>query len=362
MLTVKAKATKNFIIFEIKIPLVARDNYELYRLIPIPQQIGYNMITLIPLSSHIVINIQKDSYLPMPENDIRNCQDIDLDYHLCPLTQPIHHMRAGENLCLKNLPTDQCQTLNVSCKESWTELTQLNTYIYFFCYRHTIRLMCENRITTEVLHKPGIITLGEGCLIKDSTYTIFSHKKRSNVFNQKADTLRIDIPSINEIFNTTIPTNPVESQNDSDDQSYFREIGKQLSELKKDNAGGILTGNITHHDVHQYTVLYLMVLCVAILSAVLLWRQRRRRPAPPPLPETGGYGGEAAAIELRPVGPACSTIRTISADMQCGECKCKNDQKQSNSDSVSDCVKGGSRLKNHKATSPRFFKQTYSSI
>lgn len=85
ILIVKARATKKFVIFEIKIPSVIRDNYELYRLIPIPQRIGVNMVSLIPLSEHIVINIQKDSYTPMPETDVRNCINIDWDIHLCPL-------------------------------------------------------------------------------------------------------------------------------------------------------------------------------------------------------------------------------------------------------------------------------------
>lgn len=110
LLTVKARASNKFIIFEIKIPLVSRDNFELYHLLPIPQQIENKMISLVPVSNYVAVNMQKDSYVPITERELHNCIEFDKDSHLCPLKQPIHQMKIDEQLCVKSQLSNQCQT------------------------------------------------------------------------------------------------------------------------------------------------------------------------------------------------------------------------------------------------------------
>lgn len=52
LLKTKARATQSYIIFEITFPLIARECFQLYKLLPVPQEINNKMISLIPVSDY----------------------------------------------------------------------------------------------------------------------------------------------------------------------------------------------------------------------------------------------------------------------------------------------------------------------
>lgn len=128
LLKVKARTTKQYMLFEVKIPLVTREDYELYNLIPIPLQVAGSMVTITPIAHHLVINIHKDSFIPMSEDDWGRCKPYDHDDFICPLKKPIYQMTSDHNLCVKDQVANQCQTESKECIDQWTELSIVNTY------------------------------------------------------------------------------------------------------------------------------------------------------------------------------------------------------------------------------------------
>ncbi|CAH2109313.1 unnamed protein product [Euphydryas editha] len=133
LLKVKAKVTKEYFIFEIRIPLVTRDYYEIYNLIPIQQGNKSSMISIKPIADYIALNIQKDSYLPMTQADIQKCRQFDEYTYLCMLRTPIYHMTSDKSLCVRSDVTSHCVIINDSCKASWLELHEVNTYLFSCC-------------------------------------------------------------------------------------------------------------------------------------------------------------------------------------------------------------------------------------
>ncbi|KAF9798223.1 hypothetical protein SFRURICE_010821, partial [Spodoptera frugiperda] len=73
LLRVRAKMTKNYLIFEIIVPLISTENYDLYHIIPVPHRSDESMLTVIPIESYVAVNLQKDAYLPVPENELEHC-------------------------------------------------------------------------------------------------------------------------------------------------------------------------------------------------------------------------------------------------------------------------------------------------
>lgn len=160
------------------------------------------------------------------------------------------------------------------------------------------------------LHKSGIISIDEGCIIKSEAITIFAHKTLANTLRKEADVLKIEIPQINSIFNISTPLSSVLNQSDySNHQEYFDEIDRQLRQLKASATEGVLTDRVSYHDVHHYVAIYLVLFAVVVGVAVLLWRRWRARAqpgtpaaAPPPAPVSSSPApqrAEAAPIELR---------------------------------------------------------------
>ncbi|KAG6454118.1 hypothetical protein O3G_MSEX008494 [Manduca sexta] len=285
LLNVRARASKKFIIFEVRIPLVSRDNFEIFKLIPIPQRIKSNAITIVPVSDYVAINIQKDSYIPMSEKDIQHCMNYDFNTHLCASQQPIYQTKLEENLCNKDQASDKCLTKTSNCKNTWTELSNINTYLFYCCGQCTVRIIRENHIAAEILREVGIISLSDKCIIKGSTFTIFAHKLQSKILNKEADILKIEIPPINKIINLSVPVSTVENQSTVDHQKSFEYINRQIQQLKQDSEG-ILTERVSYHDVHHYVAIYLVVLVAVALGAAFLWRRCRVRTQPEP-PATG---------------------------------------------------------------------------
>ncbi|VVD01233.1 unnamed protein product [Leptidea sinapis] len=191
------------------------------------------MIQLVPILSYVAINIQKDSYVPMPKRDRQACVKYDTDTYTCPLKEHIYQMRSDENLCLRNQLTNQCETTNTICRNSWTELSNLNTYLFFCCGQCTIRIICESHVTAEQLMMAGIITLSDDCIIKGDSFTLFPHRKLSNIVHQSADVLKIDIPPINDIMNISIPSSAIETINITNPVDVDLErISQQIREMK----------------------------------------------------------------------------------------------------------------------------------
>ncbi|KAL0852124.1 hypothetical protein ABMA28_000361 [Loxostege sticticalis] len=92
LLKVKARMTNQYFIFEILVPLVSRDNFDMYRLIAVPQQTQEDMVHLTPVAEYLAINIKKDSYIPLSEEEVHRCIQYDAETHLCPLQKPIYFM------------------------------------------------------------------------------------------------------------------------------------------------------------------------------------------------------------------------------------------------------------------------------
>lgn len=291
LLRVKVKVTKQYLLFEIKIPLLTRESYDIYKIIPIPQLVNNNMINIIPISDYIAMNIQKDSYLSMTETDVQSCLHSDLTTKLCELRGPIYHLQTDQNLCIKNDSTNRCQTIINMCKNSWNALETANTYMFYCCEQCTFRLMCGSQITTERVSKAGIVSIGDNCVLKGDSFMIHSHGLQVNTLHTQADLVAIDIPPINNMINLTVPI-PKDEKNQTESrerQASLKEIGRQIDTIGKEDIESDLD-QMSYHDVHHYVLIYVLVGACGAVGAAFLWRRARTRclrlaPRAPPEPQ-----------------------------------------------------------------------------
>lgn len=306
LLKVKAKMTKEFFIFEIKIPLVARDYYEIFKLIPIPQKHQNNMVSIIPISEWIAINMQKDSYFTMTQYDIHECQQYDDITYLCPLQRPVYHMTSDKSLCVTDDVSKQCVIDTMPCKTTWSPLRQENTQLFSCCGAYTIRIICGDQVSAERLNQSGIITLGQGCIIKSDVFTIYSHRQQNNVAKVKADVLTIEVPPINHIIDLPLPAieemSTALQNNLTNLTSYhiqLKEMGEQIQQMKN-QADVVLPDSTSAHDYTQNILLYIIIGAILCMGAAYTWR-RLRTCHPGPAPAAGTVA--APPIPLADVAP-----------------------------------------------------------
>ncbi|KAI5642480.1 baculovirus F protein domain-containing protein [Phthorimaea operculella] len=223
LLKVKARMTSQYFIFEISIPLVSRDSFEIYRLISVPQQVGEQMISIKPIADHLAINIEKDSYLPMRENEIQSCTQYDDNTYLCPLQKPIYQMKSDDGLCQKSQETHQCKTETFTCDDSRVELSKMN----------------QIKIKTNLI--------------------------------------KIEIPPINNIINVSIPNIDLNPQESNDLQNDIDDVGRKIEQMKTNGINTILEDQISSHDLHQYVLLYILTSVAIISAGIIVWRRLKLR-------------------------------------------------------------------------------------
>ncbi|XP_050557832.1 uncharacterized protein LOC126911988 [Spodoptera frugiperda] len=320
LLKVKARVTREFLIFEVRIPLVSREDYELYNLIPIPQQANTSMVIIVPVAKYLAINTHKDAYIPVSTSDLQKCVPYSADEYICPLKRPIFQMTSDKNLCLKQQASNQCQTETRECQDSWTDLNLINSYLYFCCGQCSVRVICDNNITIEQLSKSGVITIGDSCVIKNRMFTIYAHRSLSNTIKTKIDVMNVEIPPINNLINLSIPL--IAPLNETDDitnqQEDIKAIEKSLKEMKSNQE---LADQVTSHDIHHYVAIYTLVGAIVVCIILYAWQRMRAcqsRPAlAPPAAEqveTTTEQAEASVSYVAPVATAAGrpTIATAS--------------------------------------------------
>ncbi|XP_028171358.1 uncharacterized protein LOC114360768 [Ostrinia furnacalis] len=133
LLNIKARMCEDYLLFEIKVPLVGRDSFEIFHLIPVPTATNHSkMIDTIPISEFLAINLAKDAYITMIKEDISSCHQQEQTY-LCQLKKPVYHLKQEESLCELDINKKQCKTVVHPCINKWVELNTINKYLYFCC-------------------------------------------------------------------------------------------------------------------------------------------------------------------------------------------------------------------------------------
>ncbi|CAG9090548.1 unnamed protein product [Plutella xylostella] len=330
LLKVKAKMTESYLLFEISIPLITRDNYELMKIFPIPKQVAKYMVNILPVSSYVAVNLQQDAMILLSEAEIEKCLAKDQQSMLCHHSSPIFKIMSDENLCQKDNEKGTCKVTYNPCVSSWTPMKNINSYLYFCCDECKLKMMCENQVTALQLRTAGLFTMGKNCIMKSADFTLFSHRMPSNNLSVSADILSPVIAPINHIINITLPVE-LEPEQTENNEKQFTELKQKIDEMKKSVP---LTSEISYHDIHHYSIIYVMISMAVAVAGVFAWRRARAPRAPRASPRA------QVQLQLEPLAPAAAA----PAQHQC----VKNDQCECSVQKCSDIkltVLGNSDLK-----------------
>lgn len=287
LLQVKARMTEQYFLFEIKVPLISRDTYDLYHIISIPQQIGNSMVSVTPIANFVAINLQKDSYLPLSTDELQECTRKDHSTYFCNIHQPIYKMKSDMDLCITENYSEKvrCKTDIATCQSKLINLAKSNAYLYYCCGRCELRSICGDRVTSHQPARASVIDIGEDCIIKTNNFTIIGHKNRRSQMEGKYE---IDIPSIapiNNIINISIDTIAIQENYNSTNDQLYKDIEDRLKVLRKNVLISDEDG-FTYHDIHHYTLIYCMIGAAIFVGIIIMCRRVRGRWQAPAAPSS----------------------------------------------------------------------------
>ncbi|XP_061705602.1 uncharacterized protein LOC133516607 [Cydia pomonella] len=274
LLRIKCVMTKRYILLEVRVPLISRDNFDLYNIQAIPRQVGKNMLVAIPIEKHIAMNLPKDSYLPMTTNELERCMSRDSTTYLCQLTSPIYKMKSDLDFCVREVNTvDRCKTNIITCQNKWISLSRINQYLSFCCDKCNLRNLCKDQVTAHQLTGANIINIPEGCIVKMENLTVYTHNKKESTLNISPDVEVPNIAPINHVINITVQNMEMETTTDGKDDgtALLRESIEQKIKMMKEEQP--LSNGVSIHDIHHYTLIYGILIVGAIIILFLGWRR-----------------------------------------------------------------------------------------
>ena len=312
LLKVKARITDQYLIFEIKIPLINRESYDLYSVYSIPHIQDNNMITILPIENHVAINIQKDSYIPIPYKDLEQCIQHVSPTYLCQFKSPVYHMKSSKNLCIKDdKETEKCKTKVSTCQNKFISLRKTNQYLHFCCKQCKILILCNEQVNVHQLSGTNIINIEQGCLVKTENYTVYTHKHQESRVDIKYNIETPVVAPINHLMNITVDKVAIMDDAQSNTtHEQLRKLGKQIEVMK--NSKG-LSDNITIHDVHHYILIWGIWIVVGIAAIIFLYRRYCVRQQPK-------TGPESIAME-EVVSPPAAVRRATRVVRECCEAR-----------------------------------------
>jgi hypothetical protein len=279
LLYVKARVTDKYFLFELHIPLISDDFFSLHRAIPLPVKTAQDYVIVQTSARYIAVNFQKNTYISFKEEDLQQCVQLKLDNFICNKNLPVFNFHNDKTPCEAKLighrTTTPCDITHTSCKNAWIELHSPNTWLVICCDTcHTLRVICEEDVTSHTMTSSGIITLEQGCMLQSEYLTIHS----LNQYNSKVKLdYVINVPSItssiNRIANLTYHNIPNQHFSEHNYQD-IEEIDKRL--LNQRNKEQNFPTVLTTHDIHQYAICYFL-LAAAVVTAIL-WGVGRRYP------------------------------------------------------------------------------------
>ncbi|KAF9795008.1 hypothetical protein SFRURICE_009960 [Spodoptera frugiperda] len=288
LLQVKARMLKNYAIFEVQIPLVSRDSYEIFKLIPIPSERSNNTMILVkPISDFIAVNLKKDAYIILTETIIDSC--LLTNVHLCSIHSPVYKLSKDKDFC--QAKTSMCEVSIDSCKNLWLESSTINNYIYF-CYEECkLRTVCGDQVNAHQLTHSGLITVDFGCIIKSDNFEVIAHQQRTSGVSISAKVFSPVIASINHVINVTIPHDVLNESSKESDQE-LKTIEDKIKMMKEN---GVIEESMSYHDIHHYTVIYGVISVVAAGLGVYACRRARYARAPAPAAMAPAPGGATSS-------------------------------------------------------------------
>lgn len=286
LLDIKYRLTNRYLLVEINLPLISDDEYTIYKIIPLTFHDNNKLKRIRPKSSYIAVNLMKNTYLALENEDLELCKKNQASNYICIAPQPVYNMHYKNAPCEAKLFGQQnslsCGIDEVECTDNWVKLNKQNIWLFSCCVKHMIRIICNEKISTETIFETGLITLRPGCMIQREESTIFANNQFGSRTNLEPDIeLLVNTTMINNMININWKSarHNITIIEETPSNVAIARLQKQITLQKSQE---ILPATpMSYHDACHYAISSLLV--VGAFAAIIyivckkLYRRRQRQ-------------------------------------------------------------------------------------
>jgi len=177
--SVQISTRNDRIIFDIRLPLVSSENFNLYKVTAIPRHIESDSYAITELEGeYLAMSSNMDHFFLPTKQELSRCQRIE-QLLLCKSGEKTH--KAAEDFCLIQLfglngKTGACRERFMKINhELWVQLVKTNSWLYVVPKTTRLVVKCK---TTEIHHLNGVGTLeiSEECSAKTERTTLTAYR------------------------------------------------------------------------------------------------------------------------------------------------------------------------------------------
>lgn len=275
-MSVKGAVTKHEVIFEVKIPLVNQQFFELFKVVPVPTIRNGTLIAIKPEKSYLATDAHRDEYILFQPEDISRCLKPKNDEYICRNQRSKLRRNAVANPCEVNIfnnhSTANCNLNKIIGSTVWTQLHHQNRWIFATTVNVESSIVCGTETNLIIIKNAGIMEMGSNCVMKNHFVTIHGHFEPSNSIHTSYVRLK-DIHSISppqEIEKILTLTNTTSYKVHLE---VLDNIQRQLNESTLKHLPQLMHSTSLHHHAVSYTSL---CCCIIILLGLLSWRMHLR--------------------------------------------------------------------------------------
>lgn len=281
-LTARGRIMENKAVFEIKIPLLTNEQFEIYQMIALPIP-GDNSQQFIELSArYLGVNLHRDKFLTLSEMDFSQCKEFNNGRYLCQERQPLMTRAMIKDKCeislfhatLDTIPIN-CQVRTYNLTEWWQQLYHKNMWIYWLPTKSTITAVCGTTTNQLTLQGQGLLQSNSDCTLKHNLLTFSTRKQHTNIIRSSYT------PSVNMSLHLR---RPEQEGNATIQLNYTIDHQQEIDSLKQTIAAIKLQAetatSVRGHDIHHYSVIYICLGAILCLITYGIFRVIKKRRTP----------------------------------------------------------------------------------
>lgn len=275
IITVETAVRTDKIIFHLKVPLVNKELYQLFSVIPVPTHFNNSYIWIQPTHKYLAVTLKRDQHFSLEESDVSKCLIIEINKYLCHQHGPIQNAKSEISKCELSLLNHEHQLSNNcviqtgSPKNTWISLHQSNNWIFILKQSSIVDIICNDQIYNVHLPTEGSIRMEPGCTLKQATMTITSGTLFNTSFTSSFTPYRNLSHTVSETAMSKYSDTMSKSIEDNIDLNMI------INAINLQKANEQFVPAIDSHNIHHYVMTHvsLYILIALILVVVVMYKR-----------------------------------------------------------------------------------------
>lgn len=274
---IKSALIDNKIILEMRIPILAQQEYTLFRTIPIPIKNKNETILINTENEMFLTDSSQSTFIPFSEKEYTNCLAANKKELICKHSSPKYSVlfRACEMDILRNknnaIIPQSCTTKPIFSQNYIIQMPLINKYYIFVHDAIDVNEICESGDTVKSLSltSSGFLQIDPDCYMYNEQFTL--HGKAF----KETDGGIILTPKFNASIDVNLKPPHIENNNNHQfiHHDYSNEFGKIIHKLQaqKDNVEKM---TIDHSDGNHSSVIIFIIVCITIIAVIFKFKQK----------------------------------------------------------------------------------------